>query len=129
MSRATWRILLIRLFILSLHNLKRTFGQGVDECLAILFRKDAIVQSHNDSRIRLGADQTPHSLAKFQYGFGQGEFPERIPAALFYSFDSRFDQGMIRHCERQPCDDDVRKRLPRDIDSLPKTVGPKQDRI
>src|SRR5439155_944422 len=52
---------------------------------------------------------------------------ECVPTARFHKLEFRFDEGVIRHSERQPCDDHIRKRLAWNIDTAPKTVGPKKD--
>src|SRR5258708_35816496 len=48
------------------HNLDRTFGQGVQERLAVALHQDRVVQHPHDALVGLGADEPARALAKFE---------------------------------------------------------------
>src|SRR5258708_20858318 len=79
------------------HDLDRTFRQSLDECLAVLFGQNPVVQHYHNPSVGFCADQASDALAEFENGFREGEFAERVSSASFDGLDAGLDQRMIRH--------------------------------
>src|ERR1700674_5882014 len=105
----------------------RTFRKRFQKGPAVRAGHDAVVEDHDNTLIALRPNEPAYALTKFQDRLGQRIFREGIAATRLHQFQLRFDQGMIRHRKRQSCDDDIRERFARNIDTHPKTIGPEKD--
>src|SRR5262249_43566656 len=110
----------------ALDDFHRALWQRLHEGPAVRPRHDAIVENDDDATVTLCSNQTTHALAKFQDRFGQGILGERIAAAPLDEFEFRFDERMIGYGKRKARNDNIAKRLARNIHAAPKAVSAKQ---
>src|SRR5437667_5283646 len=101
--------------------------ERLQESTAVGSGHNAIVENDDNAAVTFRSNQAPYALAKFKDRLRQRIFREGIAAALLDQFEFCFDEGMIGHGKRQARNDDIRKRLARDIDAAPKAVRAEQD--
>ena len=108
------------------NNFDRTLRQRAQKRAPVRLGHDAIIENNDDALVALGSDQAPHTLSHFQDRFRQRVLCKWVAAALIHELELRFNERMIGHGKRQPCDNHIRERLARNIDTAPKTVGAKE---
>ena len=63
--------------------------------LAVPLRFDAVVEDGHAAVVLFGADEAADGLDEFDAGFGDGDFDERVAAALFYPAVLGFFDGVV----------------------------------
>ena len=96
--------------------------QRVQEGSSVVFLGNSAVQHHDDAAIRLPANESPKTLAKFDDGKGYGVIEECTPPSLINLLRARLKHRLRWHSKRQFGEYNTLERFSGNVHAFPEAV-------